>query len=142
MEQRIIAGLHDMPKIVDLIQSLMRSHRVFTLTGTLGAGKSTLVREVLRARGVTDPITSPTFTYLNLYKNGRGQRFFHFDCYRVGSTEDFVAAGFDEYLYEENSWTFIEWPEVVMPLLRDQVCHVVISYYGPEQREFIIRSGA
>ena len=85
-----------------------------------------------------DYITSPTFTYVNRYKNESDQTFYHFDCYRLGSLDDFVLAGFDEYLYEPNSWSFIELPEVVMPLLKKNVCHVVIEHKGPESRQFAI----
>ncbi len=139
MEKRIIAGLDELPVVIEYLKSLLSVCSIFTFTGSLGAGKTTLIRSLLKDYGVNGAITSPTFTYLNLYKNDQGQTFYHFDCYRLKTLNDFLAAGFDEYLYESQSWTFIEWPEIVMPLLKQQVCHVRIEYCGPDQREFIMQ---
>jgi len=137
-EKRIIAGLDDLQIVVDYLKSLLKVCRVFTFTGSLGAGKTTLVRALLRECGVQDNVTSPTFTYVNRYKNSSDQTFYHFDCYRLGNLDDFVLAGFDEYLHEPESWSLIEWPEVVMPLLKEKVCYVKIEHSGPEKREFIV----
>lgn len=136
--RKVIAGLDELSTVVDYLKSLMNVCAVFTFTGSLGAGKTTLVRSLLRELGVKDNITSPTFTYVNQYKNSSDQTFYHFDCYRLESLDDFVLAGFDEYLYEPNSWSFIEWPEVVMPLLKEKVCHVTIEHVGQESRKFVI----
>ena len=138
MERRIVAGLDELPVIIEFLKSLLNVCSVFTFTGSLGAGKTTLIRSLLKNCGVKEAITSPTFTYLNLYKNEQGQEFYHFDCYRLKQLSDFLAAGFDEYLYADGCWTFIEWPEIVMPLLKRKVCHVSIEHYGPNQREFIV----
>jgi len=138
IEKRIVAGLDELSVVVEYLRSLMRVCSVFALTGSLGAGKTTVVRALLRECGVTEDITSPTFTYVNRYKNEPGETFYHFDCYRLGSLDDFVLAGFDEYLYEPDSWSFIEWPEVVLPLLKEKVCYVTIEHVGPESREFVI----
>jgi tRNA threonylcarbamoyladenosine biosynthesis protein TsaE len=140
VERRIIAGIGELAEVVEYLRLLMPQCAVFTLTGSLGAGKTTLVRELLRVCGVTDVITSPTFTYVNVYKNGSGQTFYHFDCYRLKTLHDFMAAGFDEYLYAPCSWSFIEWPDIVLPLLTRHTCSITIEYCGPEQREFIINT--
>jgi len=137
-EKQIIAGLDDLNLVVDYLKSLLKDCKVFTFTGSLGAGKTTVVRALLKQCGVKDVITSPTFTYLNAYKNDRDQTFYHFDCYRLENLDDFIMAGFDEYLYEDDSWSFIEWPEIVMPLLKSQVCHVTIEHHGTDKREFTI----
>jgi len=140
VEKRIVAGLDQLDQVVEYLNSLFNVCKVFTFTGSLGAGKTTLVRALLKRSGVKDVITSPTFTYLNAYKNDQGETFYHFDAYRLESLKDFVSAGFDEYLYEEGSWSFIEWPEIVMPLLKKEVCHVNIEYCGSDKREFVIVS--
>jgi len=137
-KKEIVAGLDELDQVVDFLKSLFNVCQVFTFTGSLGAGKTTLVRALLKACGVQGGITSPTFTYLNRYKNERGETFYHFDCYRLENTDDFMSAGFDEYLYEQKSWSFIEWPEVVLPLLKKKVCNVSIEHAGPEKRKFLI----
>jgi len=107
---------------------------VFTFTGTLGAGKTTLIQAILRTCGVTGLITSPTFTYVNVYHNAQDMTFYHFDCYRIQSLDEFIQAGFAEYLYAANSIAFIEWPAIIMPLLTSHVCHINLEYHGEDMR--------
>ena len=130
----IIYTLDDVAAISKQLYALMQTCTVFTFTGPLGAGKTTLIRELLRLCDIQQEITSPTFTYVNIYNNQQKQTFYHFDCYRITSVDGFLAAGFDEYLYQPNSWTFIEWPEVIMPLLKHAVCHVTIDYLPEEEK--------
>ncbi|MCX5921831.1 MAG: tRNA (adenosine(37)-N6)-threonylcarbamoyltransferase complex ATPase subunit type 1 TsaE [Candidatus Dependentiae bacterium] len=126
--EKIIYGLEQIDDIVDMLYKKMNDYTVFTFSGTLGAGKTTLVRALLRRCGIQGVITSPTFTYVNLYENAQGQTFYHFDAYRLKNIEDFRAAGFDEYLYKPQSWVFIEWPEAVKPLLTHAVCYIALDY--------------
>lgn len=126
--KNITYSLDDLDDVVEQFYQLLSQCKVFTFQGSLGAGKTTLVRALLRKCGVNEAITSPTFTYVNVYKNDQGARFYHFDLYRINSIQDFIQAGFDEYLFADNSWAFIEWPEVIMPLLKKDTCHVVLDY--------------
>jgi tRNA threonylcarbamoyladenosine biosynthesis protein TsaE len=127
-KEMIKYGVEQVPAVAQQLANKLQNCRVMTFTGSLGAGKTTLIRELLRYKGIQEPITSPTFNYVNLYTNKLGQKFYHFDLYRIASLDDFCAAGFDEYLYQPNSWALIEWPEPVMPLLIHDVCHVEIDY--------------
>lgn len=121
-------------EIVSVLYDLMPECRVFAFTGTLGAGKTTLVRALLERCGVTGVIASPTFTYVNSYKAPDGKELHHFDLYRLGSYDEFVEAGFDEYLSQQNGWVFIEWPEIVIPHIHKKICHVNLSYVSPGRR--------
>jgi len=106
----------------------MKRCSVITFTGDLGAGKTTLIRALLRDLGVLQPITSPTFTYMNRYITADGKTIYHFDLYRLNNLEEFRAQGFDEYLYQPNSYCLIEWPAIVMPLLTQDVCPISLEY--------------
>lgn len=137
-QNEYIYGLGQIAEIAEYIQGLMDSCSVFTFTGPLGAGKTTIIRELLTKLGVQDPVTSPTFTYVNVYSNNKGQKFYHFDLYRINTIDAFCDAGFDEYLFQPNSWAFIEWPEPIMPLLTHDTCNIHIDYFY-DKRKISIR---
>lgn len=120
------------PAMARLLRKHLEHCNVMTFSGPLGAGKTTLVKALLKECGVDETITSPTFIYMNQYKNRLGQTFYHFDLYRINSADDFRVAGFDEYLYAPHSWALIEWPEIIKPLLVQNACHVQIDY-GPQE---------
>jgi tRNA threonylcarbamoyladenosine biosynthesis protein TsaE len=119
--------LSTLPTVIEQLKGLKSQCTIFTFTGLLGAGKTTIIRELLRSWGVKAPITSPTFNYVNAYQNAKGEHFYHFDLYRIESLEEFVESGFDEYLYAPDSWVLIEWPDVIEALLKEHVCAVSIE---------------
>ncbi len=88
---------------------------VITLTGNLGAGKTTFTREVLRALGVNGIIKSPTFTLVEPYQVNQLQ-ILHFDLYRFNDPEEWFDAGFDEY-FQDEPICFIEWAEKANALI-------------------------
>ncbi len=138
--QTIIYGSDQVPEIALLLAEKLKKCAIMTFTGPLGAGKTTLIKALLKECGVVDQVTSPTFTYVNRYENQRGQTFYHFDLYRISTPNDFIAAGFNEYLYALKSWAIIEWPQVIEPLLGQRVCHVQIDYdSSPDKRILMIR---
>jgi len=135
MVKEIIYSLQEQDMVIQELKELMKSYQVFACNGPLGAGKTTTIKALLRSCGIAGAITSPTFTYVNVYENGAGEHFYHFDLYRIGSVEEFQGQGFDEYLYQDNSWAFIEWPEVIELLLVRSVCHLFFDYHeDPEKR--------
>lgn len=95
-------------------------YSVFAFTGPLGAGKTTLIREILIQSGVKENITSPTFNYVNTYDGLDGSVFNHFDLFRIESLGDFMQVGFDEFFYKINNYNFVEWPEVIKEFLNDE----------------------
>ncbi len=130
----MIYSLQTLDDIVELLYSKMDTCKVFTFTGPLGAGKTTLIKRLLKRCGVDELVTSPTFTYLQQYSNTKGQLFNHFDLYRLSTLNEFQEMGFDEYLYQPDSWTFIEWPTSVLPLLTHEVCHIELDYASETER--------
>lgn len=133
---KITFQLSDLSAIIkEYIMPLTGQYRIFTMTGPLGAGKTTFTKELLKQCGVTDIITSPTFGYVNTYASNVPDApvFYHFDLYRMYTVDDFINAGFDELLYQSNAICLIEWPEIIEPLLASksinyQVCQLVFSY--------------
>lgn len=131
--------MQDLEGIATTLNALIPQGSIVTLVGSLGAGKTTLIRSFLKLRGVTDVVTSPTFSYVNQYNGPYNEHFFHFDVYRLGDAQQFVSAGFDEYLECTGSTVFIEWPEIIFPLLRNRdYIAITLEYVDDEHRRIIV----
>lgn len=91
---------------------------VFCLIGDLGVGKTVFTKGFARGLGITDPITSPTFTIVQIYEEGR-LPLYHFDVYRISDVEEMDEIGYDEYVYG-NGVSFIEWANLIEDILPKQ----------------------
>ncbi len=136
-KKNLVYSYEDLDLVVKDLEHLMATCQVFGLTGPLGAGKTTVIQQILRDCGITTTITSPTFSYVNEYANSQGQKFYHFDLYRITSVQEFQAQGFDEYLYQPNSWAFVEWPEIIKPLLTHNICFVSFDYHEESNKRVV-----
>lgn len=114
--------------VADTLMPLINNAAIITFTGPLGAGKTTLIKAIMKKLGVTETVTSPTYTYVNQYHTASGMTLYHFDLYRITSCDDFIAAGFNEYLYQENSKVFIEWPAPMIPFITAHAIHCTMKY--------------
>ena len=106
---------------------------VLILEGDLGAGKSELTRGIARGLGISGPISSPSFTILNVYENGRCP-LYHFDWYRLNSEEELYEMGMEEYLGGDGI-AVVEWPaRCPAAVPEDHLC-VTIRPAGESTRE-------
>lgn len=133
-KQHILYTVDTIKNVVEALDGLKTRSHIFALTGSLGAGKTTLAQSLCRFWGVSEPVTSPTFAYMNIYKGVDDLVVYHFDLYRIESVDAFLYAGFDEYLSIPNSRVIIEWPEVIEPILKNSVCFVHLNYIDFESR--------
>ncbi len=110
---------------------------VVTLSGDLGAGKTTLVRGILRGLGYKDSVKSPTYTLVEPYDIGQ-HRIYHFDLYRIHDAEELEAMGIRDY-FDGQSICLIEWPEKGRGMLpkADLWCNILL----PEQGRGVIMEG-
>ena len=99
---------------------------IIALVGDLGTGKTTLTKAIAAALGVTETITSPTFTIVSEYESGQFP-FYHFDVYRVHEEDELFEIGFDEYL-EGNGVCVIEWGDLVQAILPPRTKWIYLDY--------------
>lgn len=88
---------------------------LYTLIGDLGVGKTVLTQGIARGLGIEEPISSPTFTIVQVYEEGR-MPFYHFDVYRIGDVEEMEEIGYEEYFYGQGI-TMIEWANLIEEVL-------------------------
>ena len=118
-----------------------RPYRVITLSGGLGAGKTTLVSHLCHGLGVADPVSSPTFALVNEYRlvaGGRELPLFHMDWYRLKDADDAVDAGMEDHLEQAQSgeaFCIVEWPEKAPEVLRGPYVAVTLDILDGEERQ-------
>ena len=88
---------------------------LYTLIGDLGVGKTVLTQGIARGLGIEEPISSPTFTIVKVYEEGR-MPFYHFDVYRIGDVEEMEEIGYEDYFYGQGI-TMIEWANLIEEIL-------------------------
>ena len=99
--------------------------QVFTLVGDLGVGKTVFTKGLAAGLGITEPVSSPTFTIVQVYEEGR-LPFYHFDVYRIGDIEEMEEIGYDDYFFG-NGICLIEWAELIEEILPDNVISITIE---------------
>ena len=118
------------------LASRLKVGDVVVLEGELGAGKSELARGIARGLGVTETVTSPSFTILNVYESGRCP-LYHFDWYRLESEEELYELGMDEYLGGDGI-AVIEWAERCPEAVPENVLRIRLEVTGGESRRITI----
>lgn len=104
---------------------VMDNNTVFAFRGAMGAGKTTFIKAICETLGVDDVINSPTFAIVNEYRSDSGELIYHFDFYRINKIEEVYDFGYEDYFYS-GSLCFIEWPELIEPLLPKDTVNVSI----------------
>ncbi len=101
-------------------------NKILLFHGEMGAGKTTLVKEICKALHCIDSASSPTFSLVNEYKTTENKTVYHFDFYRIENEEEALDIGIEDYLYSDN-WCLIEWPNNVKNLLPLDATRIEIS---------------
>ena len=98
---------------------------VYTLIGDLGVGKTVLTQGLAKGLGIDEPISSPTFTIVQVYEEGR-LPLYHFDVYRIGDVEEMEEIGYEDYFYGEGV-TLIEWANLIEEILPESYTEIKIE---------------
>ena len=118
----------------EFIRLAMQEDTVFAFNGQMGAGKTTFIKALCEALGVSEPVTSPTFAIVNEYRSDEtGELIYHFDFYRIKKLEEAYDMGCEDYFYS-GAVCLIEWPELVEDLLPGNTVWVDIKVNDDETR--------
>lgn len=108
-------GLKELDQAAEEILIFAGHQRIICFKGELGAGKTTLIKKLSEKLGVKDPVSSPTYALVNIYKSAEGS-INHFDFYRIRNESEALDIGFEEYL-DSGNFCLIEWPEMIPGIL-------------------------
>ena len=121
-----IDSLDELPHAAAAVINALEGRSVVVFRGEMGAGKTTLIREIVARLGADDTVTSPTFAIVNEYRSDSGELIYHFDFYRIKKLEEVYDMGYEDYFYS-GALCFIEWPELVEELLPGNTIKVTIE---------------
>ena len=136
MIETICKNKTELPQIASLLLESFPNDRFFAFFGNMGAGKTTLIKEICSILGVTDNVCSPTFSIINEYINNEGSSIYHFDFYRLNKLEETYDMGDEEYFYSGN-YCFSEWSEKIEPLLPQSYIRIDIQEIDNGVRKFV-----
>lgn len=122
----IVNELSQLELAAHSIVNAIGSRTVVAFYGQMGAGKTTLIKEICNVLAISDPVTSPTFSLVNEYLTPEGNPVYHFDFYRINKTEEAFDFGYEEYFFSGNL-CLIEWPEIIEELIPDNAVKVHIT---------------
>ena len=113
------------------------NHDIILITGEVGTGKTTLIKEYCKLIGVEETVNSPTYTLINEYQNKRG-KIVHMDLYRVKDINEINELGLFEYL--ENNIVIIEWPEIILKMIDIKYSMINITFINEKERKLSINN--
>lgn len=135
----ILQNVNELDALVPRLLDFAGGRKKMLFFGEIGAGKTTFIQAFCRHFGVTDYVTSPTFSLVNQYtyiENGKEKYMHHLDLYRLKTVEEAIDIGIEEYL--EDPWfCLIEWPEIIEGLWPEEVVKINIEILEDSSRKIL-----
>ncbi len=132
-----IDSLAELSDVAESIIEALGDRTVVAFRGEMGAGKTTLIGEIVAQLGSNDNATSPTFAIVNQYSGDESRLIYHFDFYRINKIDEAYDFGYEEYFYSGNL-CLVEWPEKIEELLPENTMTVTITAESETERTFTI----
>ena len=132
---KIEFSLNEIDKAVSFLNEKL-IHPIICLNGDLGAGKTTLIRQLCLDWGAMDNVSSPTFSIINEYKSPLKGSIFHFDFYRIEGVKEALDIGVEEYL-DSGQICLIEWGNKIESLLPKENIHLIEIYIATENKRVV-----
>ncbi len=134
-----IPSVSDLPKAVEWLLKEASGRKKIMLYGQMGAGKTTFTKAFCQYLGVKKIASSPTFSLVNEYvyiENGVEKLIHHMDLYRLKTLEEAIDIGIEDYLYD-NDYCLIEWPQLIEPILDDDVLKISLEISDNSARKIV-----
>lgn len=125
MLQLTFSNTEQLPDVARQLLETFPDERFYAFFGSMGVGKTTLIKEICAQLGVEQNVCSPTFAIINEYADRDGEPVYHFDFYRLKNLDEAYDIGYEEYFYS-GCWCFTEWTEKIEPLLPDRYLRIDI----------------
>lgn len=130
--KRIIASESELDEVVETVINASKSSNIIVFRGELGAGKTTLIKNICNFLSVIDEVNSPTFSIVNEYETKSKDVLYHFDFYRIEEEEEALDMGIEDYFYSKNL-CLIEWPSKIERLLPENRIEIEIKVLGEKE---------
>ena len=125
--------LKQLPSIASKIINVAKDKKNVLFYAEMGAGKTTLIKEIIKQLGVADNVSSPTFSLVNEYISDKNELIYHFDFYRIEDETEALDIGIEDYFYKD-AWCFMEWPQNIESFLPENAIAVNIEIIDEETR--------
>jgi tRNA threonylcarbamoyladenosine biosynthesis protein TsaE len=129
-----ISSVTDLNKVVDTLLAFANGEQKFLLVAEMGSGKTTFVKAFCKFMGVEGETSSPTFSLVNEYQYEKGL-IRHLDLYRLKKLDEAIDLGIEDFFYDTN-YLFIEWPEILEPILPEGMILIKINVNENKERVF------
>lgn len=130
-------NISDLQEVVDTLLELSGGMKIWIFTGDLGAGKTTLIKEICKQLGVEGLVSSPSFSIINEYQSYQGEEIYHFDFYRLNDESEAIQIGVEEYFYSGNL-CLVEWPEKASSFIPDEYVHIKVEPGSNNTRNYYL----
>ena len=133
-----INDLGDLHRVAEVLVKMAGEIKTIAFYGEMGAGKTTFIKAICEELGVTDTVSSPTFSIVNEYSSPNGS-VYHFDFYRIKSQAEALDIGYEDYI-DSGQYCLIEWPEKIPDLLPNELLTIKLEIGEMNQRTITLYS--
>ncbi len=136
----LLQSLQEIDQAAKQLLDYAADRKKITFVGEIGAGKTTFIKAIAKEIGVETEVTSPTFSLINEYEYQKVEKqcayVYHIDLYRLRTIQEAMDIGIEDYLYDQH-YCFIEWPQLIEPILPDDVVQVFIEALEDSSRKVL-----
>lgn len=133
----IVFELAEIEETVKEFLNVLQNIRVVAFSGELGAGKTTFIKQLCKSLGVTDEVSSPTFSIIQEYFSLENGVIYHLDLYRIKNETEALNAGVEDCV-DGRHWCFVEWPEKAPDIFPAETVFVNLHIMGENKRKLIV----